>query len=466
MEVDLDHGMVNIRNAHLTGPQTDLQAAGSMSVTGSNLNLNLNGNADLGVIQNFDRDVYSSGKIVLATTVRGTAARPVVNGQLSLEKASFSALGVPLGISNANGAVVFNGTTAQIRNLTAESGGGTIAITGFANYVDVLRFGVQTTATNVRVRVQQGVTITAGANVRLAGTPDASNLTGTVTLDRVGYAPQSDFGSILTRSAPPVQSPQTPSLLLDNMKLDIRVRSAPGIVVQSALADNIQADADLRIRGSANQPGMLGRVTISEGKLNFFGANYTVNTGSIGFFNPSRIEPILDVSLETQAQGVRVTLQVTGPVDNMKLSYTSDPPLQFQEIVALLASGKAPTSDPTILASQPQQPQRSFQQMGESAVLGQAVANPVSSQLQRVFGVSSLKIDPSFTTGSNVPTAQLAMQQRITSNLTFTYVSSIDNANSTLIRMEWAFNPQWSAVATRDQNGIVSLNFFYKRGFR
>ena len=58
------------------------------------------------------------------------------------------------------------------------------------------------------------------------------------------------------------------------------------------------------------------------------------------------------------------------------------------------------------------------------------------------------------------------MQQRITNNLTFTCMSQIDDPNSMLIRMEWAFNLQWSAVATRDQYGIVSLNFFYKKGFR
>ena len=45
------------------------------------------------------------------------------------------------------------------------------------------------------------------------------------------------------------------------------------------------------------------------------------------------------MSLETKTQGVDVVLKVTGPIDNMKLSYTSDPPLQFQEIVNLLATG-------------------------------------------------------------------------------------------------------------------------------
>jgi translocation and assembly module TamB len=465
IQIALDRGTVRIQSAHLTGPKMDVQATGTAGINGGNLNLNINANADLGIVQNFDRAVYSQGTVALTGTVRGNAAKPLVNGQLTIQNVAFSTEAVPIGISNANGAIVFSGNTARIRDLTAESGGGKLTLAGFASYTDMVRFGLRADANNVRVRVQQGVSVTADAAIRLSGTTNDSRINGTVTVDRVSYAPQSDFGSILTRSAPPVQNPETPSALLSKMKLDIRVRNSPGMTVQSSLSENLQTDIDLSVRGTAQEPGVTGRINVSEGKLLFFGTTYTVNTGTIAFYNPVQIEPVLNVSLAAQAQGVNVTLQVTGPVDNMKLSYTSDPPLQFQEIVQLLASGKTPTSDPTLLANQPTPGDQGLQQMGESAILGQAVANPVANQLQRVFGVTQLKIDPSFTTGSNVPTARMALQQRITNNLTFTYVSAIDQPNASVVRVEWAFSPQWSAVATRDYNGIFSVNFYYKRQF-
>jgi translocation and assembly module TamB len=466
ISVALDHGTVRIQSAHLTGPSTDIQATGTASLTTQALNLNLNANADLAVIQNFETDLYASGKLALNATVHGTTQQPLVNGQMSLQNAAVNYAGFANGLSNANGTIVFNGNTAQIKTLTGESGGGRISLMGFAGYSSVLRFGIRATASEVRLRIQPGVSVTANANIRLTGTSDSSVVSGDATIEQVSYAPQSDLGSILQRAAPPVQSPAAPSPLLDNMRLDIRVRTAPGVAVQASLAEDLQADADLRVRGTASEPGVLGRVTINEGKLVFFGSEYTVDTGTIAFYNPLRIDPILDISLETQARGVNVTLRVTGPVDNMKLSYTSDPPLQFQEIVSLLATGKTPTSDPTLLANQPSQPAQGFSQMGESAIVGQALANPVAGRLQRVFGLTQFKIDPSFTTGSDVPTARLTLQQRITSNLTFTYVSAIDDPNSTIIRIEWAFNPKFSAVATRDQNGIFSINFFYKKQFR
>ena len=108
----------------------------------------------------------------------------------------------------------------------------------------------------------------------------------------------------------------------------------------------------------------------------------------------------------------------------------------------MLSAGTTPTSDPTLLANQATPPPQSLQQRGESAVLSQAVANPVVNRLQRVFGVTEFKIDPAITGSSQLPTGQLTLQQRVSTNLTFTYVSALDNPNSTLIRIEWALTPQ------------------------
>jgi translocation and assembly module TamB len=462
----LEQGVAKITSLHLTGPQTDIQATGTASLRDQTVNASVNANTNLGLLQSFDRDVTSSGSIVLAATVRGTTDQPLVNGRLELHNASVNYSTLPNGISNANGVVSFNGNSASVRNLTAESGGGTLTIGGFAAFSDVLRMGLRVNASNVRVRLEQGVSVVADANVNLTGTMEGSVASGTVTINQVTYNPKSDFASLLSRAAPPVQSPQTPSPLLDNMRLDIRVRSSNALAVQASLAQNLQSDADIRIRGTASQPGVLGRVTINEGQLVFFGSTYTVNSGTISFYNPTRIEPVLNISLETKAKGVDVNLNVTGPIDNMKLSYTSDPPLQFQEIVGLLASGKTPTSDPTILANQPSEPPQSYEQMGESALVSKALADPVSSRLQRVFGVNQLKVDPTFVSGSELPQARVTLQQQISSNVTFTYITALNDPNTQIIRAEWAFNQQWSAIATRDENGIFSVNFFYKKQFR
>jgi autotransporter translocation and assembly factor TamB len=463
----LDRGVVRIENAHLVGPQTDISATGTASITQTQtMNLRVHADTDIGLLQNFDRDIFASGKVVLAANVAGTLAKPQVNGTLDLQNASVNYVDVPNGLSNANGTIVFNGDTATIRNLTGESGGGKVALAGFVSFADTLRLGLRATATNVRIRPEPGISVVVSATVNVTGTTKQSLASGNVTINRVTYAPQSDFGSILSRAAPPAQAEADTDSILEHMRLDIRVRTSSLTAVQAALAENLQFNGDLRVRGTAARPGMLGRLVITSGDLVFFGSKYHVNNGAIGFYDPLRIEPVLDFSLETQAKGVNVVLNVRGPVDNMKLSYTSEPPLQFQEIVSLLASGKTPTSDPTLLANQPSTPDQSFQQMGESAVVSKALADPVANRLQRVFGVSQLKIDPAFTSGSDLPQARVTLQQQVAQNITFTYVTALDDPNSQTIRIEWAFNPRWSAVANRDENGMFSINLFYKKQFR
>ena len=462
----LDRGGIKIQSAHMTGPQTDLQASGTVPLNGQAMNIALKGNVDLAILQQFDQSITSSGSIALAAGVRGSITKPRLTGQVELHNAAFDYIDLPTGVWKANGVIALNGDSAVIRNLTAEAGGGQVSVTGSATLTDTLRFGLQAKATRVRVLIQQGVGVVASANLSLSGTTENSSISGAVTVDQVSYAAQSDLGSILSLAAPPVQTPSVPSPLLENMRLDVRVRSSSALGVQSSVAQNLQLTADLRVRGSAAHPGILGRVLITEGKLVFFGSTYTVNNGTIAFYNPVRVEPILDLSLETTTQGVDVVLKVTGPIDNMKLSYTSDPPLQFQEIVSLLATGTTPTSDPTLLANSPQLPAQSFQQIGESAIVGRALADPVTNQLQRVFGVTQLKINPAFTSGSQLPEAQLSLQQQISSNVTFTYVTGLNTANAETIQVLWTFTPQWSAQALRDYNGIFSVTLTYKKQFR
>jgi translocation and assembly module TamB len=178
------------------------------------------------------------------------------------------------------------------------------------------------------------------------------------------------------------------------------------------------------------------------------------------------VEPIVNIDLETRARGIDITLTISGPLNKLSLTPRSDPPLQFNEIVALLATGRTPTSDPSLLVQQTSDPQ-AWQQMGASTLLGSAIASPVSGRLQRFFGVSKLRIDPTFYGGlQNNPQARVTLEQQVTPAITFTYISNVTQSNPEVVQVEWAFSSRWSAVALREENGLFGLDIFYKRRFR
>ena len=157
-------------------------------------------------------------------------------------------------------------------------------------------------------------------------------------------------------------------------------------------------------------------------------------------------------------------LSVSGTLNKLQLTPRSDPPLQFSEIVALLATGRAPTSEVTTLGQQAST--QTWQQTGATALLGQAIANPVAGRLQRFFGVSKLKIDPALAGIENNPQARLTLEQQVTQDITFTYITNLTSSNPQVVRVEWAFAKRWSAVAVREENGLFGLDFFYKRPFK
>jgi translocation and assembly module TamB len=147
------------------------------------------------------------------------------------------------------------------------------------------------------------------------------------------------------------------------------------------------------------------------------------------------------------------------------MSYRSDPPLQSQEIIALLAVGRAPGADPTQAAAQSVSTQGGLPAATDS-LIGQAISTPISGRLQRFFGVSRLKIDPHLTGTEITPQARLTVEQQISRDITLTYVTNLSEANEQLVRLEWDVNRQWSVVAVRDENGVFGVDFLYKKRFR
>jgi translocation and assembly module TamB len=383
-----------------------------------------------------------------------------------LENASFNMIDIPNGISNANGLITFNGSEAVIQNFTGESGGGQITVGGFVAYGGPeMEFRLRATANHVLVEYADAGT-QADATINLTGSTSRSVVTGSVTILSVAMHSHTDVGSMLSQTAAPTTVPQAQTGMLANMHLDIRIDTAPNLQVRTSLAQNLQADGHLRLRGTPSRPGMLGRLDVTQGKIIFFGTNYNIDQGTVAFYNPQQIDPVLNIDLETNTHGVDVALNVTGTMDKLKLTYRSDPPLQFSEIVALLATGKMPTSDPILAANQTPPPEQNMQQKGASALLGQAVANPVSGRLQRLFGVSKFKIDPQIIGVQNTPQARMTLEQQITRDLTFTYITDVASSNPQIIRVQWDIDPTWTAIAERDENGAFGVDFFYKKRFR
>ena len=79
----------------------------------------------------------------------------------------------------------------------------------------------------------------------------------------------------------------------------------------------LEAEADLRVRGTWEHPIMLGHIHVLSGDLLFHGNRYKVARGDINFANPFRLDPVVNVEASTTIQQYEITLNFNGPASKL-----------------------------------------------------------------------------------------------------------------------------------------------------
>lgn len=459
----VDTSAITLQAVHLVAEGTDLEVLGTIGLKTRNpWNLQIKGSLNLPSLSTFEPDLVATGVSVIDATVRGSYERPQLMGRMELRNASFRLRDIPNGLARANGVIVFDRTRANIESFTAQTGGGELRVTGFVGLAGPeLLYRLQANLQQVRVRYPDQVSTTFNGALNLTGTATQSLLSGTATVTRVSMNPQADIGSLLQESSAKSAPPQ--SGFLRGMQLDLRVETSPDAELQTSLTRDLQPEAELRVRGSFVKPVLLGRVSVNQGEINFFGNRYVITRGEVSFFNTAKIEPVLDLDLETRVRGITVTINFTGPIDKLAVSYRSDPPLQSTEIVALLTVGRAPGAGVT-----PNMPSRNqgYLQSGGNSLLGQAISTPVTGRLERLFGVSRIKIDPDLTGVTNTAQTRLTVEQQLSRDITITYITNLNRTQQQIVRLQWDFSKDFSVLAVRDENGIFGIDLLWRRRFR
>lgn len=455
LEFLMENETINIRRFHITGEGTDLTARGTAQIGGAQaLNLQANGVANLRLFQGLSPGLMSYGVTTLDMTVAGTMQKPAMTGQVAIKDAGFSFIDLPNGLSGINGTLVFNQDRLQIQTLTAKTGGGQLDIGGFIAYRNGLFFNVTATGQEIRLRYPPGISTSVNADLRYIGTPANSMLSGDILVTRFGVNPRFDFALYLARSKQPPTAPkQNP--LLDNLRLDIHVTSTPELRVETSLA-KISGDADLRIRGTASRPAVLGRVNVAEGEIFFSGTKYKLERGDVTFTNPVKIAPILNMEASARVREYDITLGFHGDPseDKLNVTYRSEPPLPSADIIALLALGR--TREESVLTQQQTQ-QQSFTETASNAILGQALNAAVSSRVEKLFGVSRIKIDPQVGGPENA-NARVTIEQQVNNNVTLTYITNLSQSAQQVIQVEFNVTRDVSIVGVRDQNGVLGFD--------
>ena len=453
-----------VENLHLAGSGTDFTAHGRAHLGGTQeLDLGLDGTVNLALLQAFNPKILARGTLGVNLNASGPLSQPVLQGRLELKNTFISHNDFPSGLSDLNGVLVFDRSRIQIEKLGGTTGGGSVALTGSATYQNgVMQLDFGATAHGVRLRYPPGVSSTADADLRLTGTTNSAVLSGDVVVTKLAVTPGFDFGAYIEKSKQSAVFTHTDSLE-SRLKLDLHVVTTPELQMQTAIA-RLSGNADLRVRGTAERPAILGRAEVLEGEISFNGTKYKLERGDVTFANPARTQPIIDLQATTRVRDYDITVQFRGDAsvaNGLKVTWQSEPQLPEADVIALLALGR--TREESAAAGSA----GSFGFGGEasSLLINQALNSTVNSRLQRLFGASRVKIDPQGLANETnlVRGPQVTVEQQVANNLTLTYSTNVSVSTQQIIQVEYNITHNISIVALRDQNGVVSFDFKIRR---
>ncbi|MXP63235.1 hypothetical protein E0493_07705 [Roseomonas sp. M0104] len=283
-----------------------------------------------------------AGRITIDGGASGTLGAPKLNGGVTLANGEVRNPIYGLRLTNITGRLRAEGERVLLENLVARAGSGRIAMQGYAEpFAPGIPAQIDITARDATPLQSELVTALMDADLRFTGPLQTSPaLGGTVRLQRVAISiPQSlpgggvpTLGDVRERGAA-APKPVAPGPAAPPIALNVKVEAPQSILVRGRGLD-AELGGSLTVGGTAASPQPEGAFTLRRGTFQLLDRRLSFNSGSLTF--DGTLTPRLDFNATTSAQGVSITLSISGPANDPKITFSSSPEMPQDEILARL----------------------------------------------------------------------------------------------------------------------------------
>ena len=366
--------------------------------------MRLRGDANLGILQGFLRNVRSSGRASLQATLDGNLSAPLVNGAMTVQNGRIRHFGLPHALENIHGPIRFDSRAIRLDELTARLGGGPVAFGGTHRH---RRLPARPHRRDDDRRADAPAlprrrALDRRRAARGAGHAGGRDVERHVDVREAVYTRPFNLGNNFVSSArrrPRRAAAAGPSQTTLPLRYDVRI-SAPSTLQVRNNVVQLVARANIQLRGTYDRPQLFGRAEVDRGEFLFEGKRYRITRGSIDQANPTKFDPFIDIEMETQVrvpgETYRVTITLNGTFDRALPGFSSDPPLPEAEILALLFSDVTPGQDVEFRRySTDITPQQQLVRERATRALTGAVTNEVDRVAQQALGVDTFQLTPS-----------------------------------------------------------------------
>jgi len=460
-------GRISVENAVLEGPGTKIEAAITLDPGhGGALGGVVTANADAASLERLEgADATLAGALQAHLVLSGTVARPLATGRVTLAGGRFKSADSPYVLDAIAAEIAFAGRRVSLEAFRARLGGGDLFVTGDAE-VDgwaVKTFRLVAQAQNVTFRSFEDLNLQANADLTAVGTPDDAAVRGEITLLSGTYT--KDFAPTLASlfgKGRPSAYDAARETWQDRIALDVHVVSSASLEVRNNLA-RLTASVDLLARGTIANPVLVGQVSIDEGgRITLQDVKYEILSGTITFGNPSRTEPVIDITATAEVKGYVINVQAVGTLggrSRVQFDLSSDPPLSNEQIANLLLTGAAPESAGA----------RGGESTSASSVVGSIAGlaiRPVTSRVQQLFRLDRFQVDPVLQSApGSSGGAVITIGKNLSKDLSVTYSYSAETNAQSVILVEYQIDANKLLQASKDENNVFSIGVKFRKRF-
>jgi len=464
IEAQLAAGRIELKPALLIGDGTriDLRAGGDIDPDGR-LEIEARGEFDLGLLRFFVRGLHAEGRGDIELHVAGLRRDPAFRGALLLRAPRVRHPDLPFPIDSLEGRIAFDGVGARIETLRFAAGGGEVEATGevllgktgpSAGLASILAADLRFRGGGVSSSFPAGFRSLSDLDLRFVFDPTGPELGGVITLARGVYSRDFRFEStLLTGRSPALFEVPEPEGLLGPMRLDLVLLGPEQIWLRNDFG-RIEGQLDLRVTGTAGRPSVAGRINAVEGgSIDFNRVRYRLLSGTVDFADPETINPVFNLTAETNVAEYQITLQIEGTADQFRYELSSNPPLAQPDIVALLLTGRAPGGERSGLGA--------LSPEYVSSYLAGTLGQQLSTRFLGKAGPDVIAIDPLEVISQGDPTTRITLGKQITPDLRVTYTDMLGTNQGATYSLDYAIGRGLGFTSERDSDGSIGGDLRY-----
>lgn len=411
------------------------------------------------------------GDINARLTVGGTAASPLLYGNLNLTGLKATSNAMPFDVIGGGLTMQFNGANSTLKGnvRTKESN---LNLTGDANWqrLDAWHTRIQANANKFRVDVPGIAKVDVSPNIEVKATPRELLLGGNIDIPwariEVQELPESavsvsgdevimDGAAKNKKALPPIlnskNAPQNGQGMA--IKGDVSINIGNDVRIEAyGLKSELQGL--IKVRQGNKGLGLYGQVNLKNGTFASFGQDLLIRKGVISFTGlPS--QPTLDIEAirnpeAMETQNVTAGVKVTGLADQLDVKIFSSPTMSQDQALSYILTGRGLESSGDAASSN----SIAAALIGMSLSKGSKTVGKVGS----AFGISDLNVSTAgigdntkvvvsgsltprfkvkYGVGIFAPLTELTLRYRLAPSLYLQWVSGINQAVDLLYRFEF-----------------------------